>query len=155
MGNQKFITENENETKEISRKLSSRLLPGDIVGLDGELGSGKTIFVQGLAQGLEVLEKCNVSSPTYTFIHEYPCKNLMLYHVDFYRLKSSEEAESLGIDEYLKGDGICAIEWFKKSLHCLPSDFLEIKFSALSETKRYIEMISHGPRSQKIISLFF
>lgn len=155
---QKFTMNHSENTKAFARKLALILNAGDIIGLEGELGTGKTTFVQGMAQGLRIREGYLVSSPTYTFIHEYPCHQIMLYHMDFYRLGSCGEVESLGLDHYLgedptRGEGICVIEWFGKARLALPKDILEIKFSYVptsSQTSRQIEVISHGPRSEAL-----
>ncbi len=142
-------------TQKLAFQLSAFLKKGDILGLRGNLGSGKTTFVQGLAQGLKILESHMVSSPTFTFINEYPCcGDTLLFHMDFYRLSHSTEAQTLGLDQYFQGQGICAIEWFEKAAELLPKDFLEIEFQAISEKARNIHMIAHGLDSQKILSNF-
>lgn len=147
--------EDPRSTQKLAQELSSFLEKGDILGLRGNLGSGKTTFVQGLAQGLKILNGHAVSSPTFALIHEYSCSKTPLFHMDFYRLSQDSEAETLGLDLYLQGQGICAIEWFEKAQALLPKDFLEIEFQVASENTRDIHMIAHGPRSQKILSNFF
>lgn len=147
--------ESPDQTQKMAQELSSFLEKGDVLGLRGNLGSGKTTFVQGLAQGLKILDGYAVSSPTFAFIHEYACSKTPLFHMDFYRLAEGSEAESLGLDLYLQGQGICAIEWFEKAQALLPKDFLELEFRVPSENTRDIHMIAHGPRSQKILSNFF
>src|SRR3989338_560633 len=104
--------QNPAKTQELAQVLSSFLQKGDVLGLRGNLGSGKTTFVQGLAQGLKILNGRAVSSPTFAFIHEYSCSEISLFHMDFYRLAQDSEAQTLGLDLYLQGQGICAIEWF-------------------------------------------
>ena len=147
--------ESPDQTQKLAQELSSFLKKGDVLGLRGSLGSGKTTFVQGLAQGLKILDGRTVSSPTFAFIHEYSCSKAPLFHMDFYRLAQELEAETLGLDLYLQGQGICAIEWFEKAHALLPKDFLEIEFQVASENTRDIHMIAHGPCSQKILSNFF
>ena len=153
-----FRLENSQSTKNLAQELSLFLKKGDILGLKGNLGSGKTTFVQGLAHGLQILTGYTVSSPTFAFIHEYSCAKVPLFHMDFYRLSESSHAQTLGLDHYLQGQGICAIEWFEKAEDLLPQDFLEIKFQwdvGVSENTRDIHMIAHGPRSKEILSNFF
>lgn len=147
--------ESPTHTQKVAQELSSFLKKGDILGLRGNLGSGKTTFVQGLAQGLKVFKEHTVSSPTFALVHEYACSETPLFHMDFYRLSQEGEAETLGLDLYLQGQGICAIEWFEKAQALLPKDFLEIEFQVISENIRDIHMIAHGPRSQAILSNFF
>ncbi len=146
---------NAQATQKFAQELSSFLKKGDILGLQGMLGSGKTTFVQGLAQGLQILKDCTVSSPTFALVHEYSCLEMPLFHMDFYRLSQALEAETLGLDLYFQGQGVCVIEWFEKAQALLPQDFLELRFQVVSENTRDIHMIAHGPRSHEILSNFF
>jgi tRNA threonylcarbamoyladenosine biosynthesis protein TsaE len=91
----------------------------DVLALCGDLGAGKTQFVKGLAAGLGY--KSDVTSPTFTLIHEYLGGRLPLYHFDFYRLESEGEALRLGVEEYLGGEGVCVVEWADKFPALLPS----------------------------------
>ncbi len=106
-----FLTQSEDETVEVARALASRLAPGSVVLLQGDLGAGKTTFVRGLAIGLG-LDPDDVSSPTFTLIQEYRGRP-SLYHVDLYRLQSAE-ADDLGLEELPVGGAIVAIEWAEK-----------------------------------------
>lgn len=101
------------ETRKLGEKYTRKLKGGEILTLSGELGAGKTTFVQGLAKGLGIKEP--VTSPSFTLIKEYSAdKNLTLCHIDLYRIKTQKEAESLGMEEYLnRKDSICVIEWPK------------------------------------------
>lgn len=155
MKNHTFTSDSPDYTKDLGRKLASRLSQGDVIGLQGELGGGKTTFVQGLSEGLHLKEGFHVSSPTFTLVNEYPCKEGMLFHMDFYRLANPLEAQTLGLDQYFRGQGICVVEWFEKAQSALPKDFLEIQFLWVSENNRNIHMLAHGPKSQKILSSFF
>jgi len=101
-------TRSEAETVSLGRRLAERLEPGAVVLLYGNLGAGKTAFVRGLAQGLGASPD-EVTSPTFTLIQEYAGPT-PLYHVDLYRLTPAE-ADDLGLDELLAGDGVVAIEW--------------------------------------------
>src|SRR5512143_2557963 len=95
-----FHTRNPLETVSLGRRIGHLLHAGDIVALTGELGTGKTHLIKGLAAGAGVREPSYVSSPSFTFIHEYPGK-IPFYHIDLYRLGSEKEAEELGLEEYL------------------------------------------------------
>ena len=103
------ITHSEDETQAVARDLASRIRPGDVVLLSGSLGAGKTAFVRGLAVGLGI-DPGEVSSPTFTLIHEYRGGRLVLYHADLYRLGSAA-SEDLGLEEAGARTGVLAIEW--------------------------------------------
>lgn len=99
-------------TKRLARLLGATLEPGTVVALVGELGAGKTSFVQGLAAGLGVTDVTQVVSPTYTLVNEYPGARATLLHLDFYRLLDAESARGLGLDEQIaRRDAVVAIEW--------------------------------------------
>jgi tRNA threonylcarbamoyladenosine biosynthesis protein TsaE len=104
-----FVTQSEAETVDAGRAFAGTLGPGSIVLLSGELGAGKTAFIRGVAIGLGI-DPLEVSSPTFTLIHEYRGGRLPLYHVDLYRL-ASIEVDDLGLDELTLEGGITAIEW--------------------------------------------
>lgn len=125
------------ETFELGRTLAARLRAGDVLALAGDLGAGKTHFVKGLAQGLGITSE--VTSPTFTLIHEYRGGRLPLYHIDCYRLESAGELLGIGIDEYLRPDGVTAIEWADKFDELLPPDAKWVIFRALEDDRREIE----------------
>lgn len=114
------ISRQPSETIAFARDLASRLRPGSIIALTGDLGSGKTQFVKGLAAGIGFGGE--VTSPTFTLIHEYVGGRLPIYHFDFYRLENEDEALRLGLEEYLQGGGICVIEWAGKFRDLIPQD---------------------------------
>lgn len=147
-----LITKNKTETQTLAEKIAAHLTRGDILGLRGDLGSGKTTFVQGLARGLNIDSHYLVSSPTFTFVNEYPCATTTLYHMDFYRLNHEKQAYSLGLENYFSNQGISIIEWFEKAHSYLPSDFLEIQFTWVSEDERKLVFIPHGDRSTAILA---
>jgi tRNA threonylcarbamoyladenosine biosynthesis protein TsaE len=103
------VTGSEEETAAVARALARHLAAGDVLLLSGNLGSGKTAFVRGIAEGLGI-ESGEVSSPTFTIVHEYRGGRLPLYHVDLYRLEKAGTAE-IGLEELGAGDGVLAIEW--------------------------------------------
>jgi tRNA threonylcarbamoyladenosine biosynthesis protein TsaE len=112
------------QTREFAAGLARTLEPGSVLALYGNLGAGKTCFVQGLAEGLEVVDA--VSSPTFTLINEYRGR-LPLYHIDLYRISDPDEAFDFGLDEYLFGDGITAIEWAEHVESLLPDCTIRIR----------------------------
>jgi len=112
------VTRSEAETAAVATDLAARLQPGDVVLLSGNLGAGKTAFVRGLAAGLGI-DPEDVSSPTFTLIHEYRGGRLTLYHADLYRLERAATAD-LGLEELGISDGVLAIEWPDRLSHGLP-----------------------------------
>lgn len=102
-------THSEAETEALARTLSESLKPGDILALDGDLGSGKTAFTRGLAAGLGYPGR--VQSPTFTIVNEYDGGRLPLFHFDLYRLTSPEELFDIGWEDYLDRGGVCCVEW--------------------------------------------
>jgi len=129
------ILEGEKATEELGRRLAPLLRPGDVVALYGELGSGKTCLVRGLAQGLGVKEG-EVSSPSFTLINEYDGP-IPFYHIDCYRLQLREEIRELGLEDYLEGHGVSAVEWAER-IEDLPEVRLDIFFEILDEHRRRV-----------------
>ncbi len=126
------------ETIEFGRHLAKSLQPGDVIALTGDLGAGKTCLVKGIALGLGVTQ--DVTSPTYTIIHEYRGGRLPLMHVDLYRLDTVQQAIATGIEEYLNGDGVTVIEWAEKIAGLLPEQAKRIRIEIVDETIRRIEV---------------
>jgi len=112
-------TEGPEETRALGVYLAEKLEAGDFIALDGELASGKTCLVQGLAEGLGY--RGQATSPTFTLLHLYEGGRLPLYHFDVYRLVSPDELEGLGYEEYFYGDGVCAVEWSGLTRDYLPA----------------------------------
>ncbi len=127
-------TSSEEETAAAGERLAARVGAGDVILLYGELGSGKTAFVRGLARGLGGSDS-DVSSPTFTIIQEYTGR-LPLYHVDLYRLEANE-VEDLGLEELVSGDGVVAIEWADR-WHGRPDDAIEVRLEHAGEEQRRI-----------------
>jgi tRNA threonylcarbamoyladenosine biosynthesis protein TsaE len=111
-------THSEDETIAVAREFASSLRAGDVVLLSGTLGAGKTAFVRGLAEGLGINPE-DVSSPTFTIVHEYRGGRLSLYHADLYRLERTA-TEDIGLEEMGVKDGVLAIEWPDRLTHALP-----------------------------------
>ena len=134
-----YITRGEVETMAVARELAERLSPGAVVLLHGDLGAGKTVFVRGLAEGLGVRPE-DVSSPSFTLIQEY-AGTTPLYHVDLYRLTPAD-AEDLGLEELMVGNGVVAIEWADRLPRAV-EDGVVVRIEAAGET-RAISIIPGG-----------
>lgn len=120
---QVFRVRGENATRELAGRLAELLRSGDVILLVGELGTGKTCFVQGIAEGLGVKER--VLSPTFTLLREYQGR-VPLYHLDAYRLEGSGDLCDLGLDEYLEGEGVMVVEWADRVRDFFTGDCLEV-----------------------------
>jgi len=145
-----FHTKSASETIRIGKSIGSRLLPGDVVALVGELGAGKTQFIKGLAAGVGIGNATYVSSPSFKLINEYP-GTTTFYHVDLFRLKGEKEAEELGLDDCFQGRGITAIEWADKIPSLLPEEILWIKIHYTGENTRSLEISGKGERYEGLV----
>ncbi len=121
--NREFISHSVDETYEIAEMLTKKLPSRAVLALHGDLGAGKTCFVQGIAMALGVKEP--VTSPTFTIVNEY-YGNRYLCHMDLYRLNNADEVLALGFDEYLMSDGIIAVEWSERAEELFPDDAINI-----------------------------
>ncbi|MDQ1329941.1 MAG: tRNA threonylcarbamoyladenosine biosynthesis protein TsaE [Thermodesulfobacteriota bacterium] len=138
------------ETRSLGEKIGRMLETGFIIGLAGELGSGKTSFVQGLAKGVGVPENYYVTSPTYSIIHEYPGR-IPLFHIDLYRIRGKDEIYETGLYEMLDRFGIFAIEWPELLLKDLTADYMVIHFQIKNDDTRKISITAHGNRAEDLI----
>jgi tRNA threonylcarbamoyladenosine biosynthesis protein TsaE len=146
-----FISHSEAQTRRLGFRLGQLLTGSEVVALQGNLGTGKTRWVQGVAQGLEVDDY--VTSPTFTLVNEYRGR-LMLYHVDLYRIDRPAEALAFGLEDYLYGDGVCVIEWAERAEQVLPDARLWIEFQYIDDTKRRITMRADGDSYQPLLEGF-
>jgi len=142
----KIITNSELETIEFAENLESEKFENMIICLDGELGSGKTVFTKGFAHALGIEE--SITSPTYTIIKEYPDGEMPLYHMDVYRLDGNYEG--VGIEDYFNKGGVVIIEWAKTISDILPDERLEIKIKIVEENKRVIKIKPYGQKYEEI-----
>ncbi len=143
-------TRSASETFRIGKTIGSRLRPGDVVALVGELGAGKTQFIKGLAAGVGIESSAYISSPSFTLIHEYPGET-PFYHMDFFRLGREQEAETLGLEEYFQGRGITAIEWADKIPSLLPEELLFICMAYVDKNIRSLEIAGNGKRYLNLV----
>ena len=132
-----FISKCEEDTIDFASKIASKLNKSDIIILTGELGSGKTKFVQGILKyfGLEN----EISSPTFTILNEYYSDKINIYHFDVYRLADIDEFYAIGGEEYF-GKGICLIEWGEMIEKILPTDYIKVTFKKNEENEEYREL---------------
>jgi tRNA threonylcarbamoyladenosine biosynthesis protein TsaE len=129
------VTRSEDETVAVARELADALRPGAVVLLSGNLGAGKTAFVRGLAQGLGI-DPGEVSSPTFTLVHEYRGGRVTLFHADLYRLEGAATGD-LGLEEMGVSDGVLAIEWAERLAQVLPGA-IEVRIELVDDTTRRI-----------------
>lgn len=146
-----FISHSDAQTRRLGARLGELLEGGEVIALQGELGTGKTRWVQGVGQGLQVDQY--ITSPSFTLVNEYPGR-LTLYHIDLYRIDQTAEALAFGLDDYLYADGVCLIEWAERVALVLPPERLWITFHYLDETKRRIAIHADGDRYQQLLRDF-
>jgi len=144
-------TRSVNETRELGQKIGTLISQPVIIALTGDLGSGKTAFVQGLARGLEVPADYYITSPTFTLINEYPGR-LPLFHVDLYRLNSISDFEDIGLDELLYDQAVVAIEWADKLDEALLSQYLAVAFEIIADQCRRISINAYGQSEANLVS---
>lgn len=144
--NYKCVTNSTIETMELAQKIMSKKFPNLIICLDGDLGSGKTVFTKGIANALGISEV--ITSPTFTIIKEYLDGNLPLYHMDVYRLNGN--TDGIGIEEYFIKGGIIVIEWSATIKDILPKERLDIKFKVVDENKRILVIIPYGKQYEDL-----
>ena len=129
---------NESETDALGRALADLAFPGQVIGLIGDLGAGKTRLARAFAEALGV-DPAAIASPTFVLIHEYAGR-LPIYHFDAYRLPSPDDFDALGAAEYFAGDGICLVEWADLVLDRLPAEALLIRLSVTGPTSRSVSI---------------
>ena len=131
-----FISNSPAETEAIGRQLAEEIGVGSVLAFKGDLGSGKTVFVKGLVAGMG--SRADVTSPTFTIVHEYRGGGLPVYHFDFFRLENRESVTQLGLDDYFFGDGVSVIEWADRFPELIPKQASWILFEIKSENQRAI-----------------
>jgi tRNA threonylcarbamoyladenosine biosynthesis protein TsaE len=131
------------ETRKLGQTLGAKIDRPIIIALMGDLGSGKTAFVQGLAKGLDVSARHYITSPTFTLINEYSGRH-PLFHVDLYRIEHIVELEEIGLDEVLQKDAVTAIEWAEKLVEDTLSNHLKLRLKIISDEIRRIDIFAYG-----------
>ncbi len=132
----KYISKSPDETKEIGFRLGNLLRPGDVVGLFGEFGSGKTTMVKGIAKAFGIEEK-DIASASFTIIAEY-LTTPPFFHIDLYRIEKVSELDEIGFWDHLWGNGVSVIEWADKAGTDLPEEMIKIELKSLNEETREI-----------------
>jgi tRNA threonylcarbamoyladenosine biosynthesis protein TsaE len=144
-----LTTHSDDETRRFGERLGQLLAPGDVVGLSGQLGAGKTTLSQGLGLGLGVDEP--VSSPTFALVHEYRGR-LPVWHLDTYRVGSLDELIDLSWDDLLAGGGVLLIEWPQRIQAALPAERLDITLRYVSKDARELTLTPHGTRMTSLLA---
>jgi len=137
----RFETHGEEETIELGRRISATLPKRAVVLLIGNLGAGKTTLAKGIISGLGAADPEDVTSPTFTLIHEYG--EGRVYHIDLYRLDRAEQVATLGLDEIFDREAVVLIEWGERFPHLLSTDRIEIRIEPVDEDSRRIEITGH------------
>jgi len=171
-----IISHSSAQTQRLGMRLGELLRGGELLLLEGSLGTGKTTFTQGLARGIGITEV--ISSPTFTLLKEYPGQpgptaqreqaqvtqqrqqqerhrvGPALYHFDLYRLDDPEEILDLGFEDYFFGNGVCVVEWADKAELLWPAEHLRLRMKIMSETKRGLLFTATGPRYCELLQQF-
>lgn len=137
----RFVSKGEEDTYRLAKELTRLFVPGSVIGLDGDLGAGKTTFSKAVGQALEVQE--TVNSPTFTIIKEYEGRTMPFYHMDVYRI-SQEEASDMGLDDYFYGDGVTLVEWASIIRDIMPEEHLSIYIENTGWTERCFHLTPAG-----------
>ncbi len=151
-----FISHSPAQTERVGVRLGEQLATGDLVLLVGTFGVGKTCLVRGIARGLGSTNM--VTSPSFVLINEYQAgslhQHIPIYHIDLYRLGTEAEVATIGIEELWNGEGICLVEWPERAQTLMPTTHLSIYLQHLSETKRQLRFVPHGPRAVTLLHTF-
>jgi len=135
-----FITKSPEETIALGRRLAEMLAPPKLVLLRGDLGAGKTTLVKGIAQGFQAASEEDVTSPTFTLVHEYRGLSATLYHIDLYRVDTPRELETLGLDDLMGENSVLLIEWGEKFARFERERDVEIALERIAENERRISV---------------
>lgn len=148
-------TTHEDQTKDLGYRMGRLITKGVSIALKGELGAGKTTFVQGLARGLGVPDNYYITSPTFNIINEYPAGDLTLCHMDLYRLGSCDELEYIGFDDLLDDRHVIAVEWPQLLADISFKFDIELDFKFDENYNRVISAASSGQAGTNLVSSFF
>jgi len=141
----KFTSRSVDDTLELAQNIESEKFPGMVICLNGDLGSGKTVFVKGFAMALGLEE--NITSPTFNIVKEYLTGEAPLYHMDVYRIDDNSD---FGVEDYFNKDGICILEWSELILDRLPSERLDINFKIVDENTRILVFKPYGEKYEEL-----
>jgi tRNA threonylcarbamoyladenosine biosynthesis protein TsaE len=141
-----YITRSSEETIELGRRLAGELAPPKVVLLRGNLGAGKTTLVKGIAEGMGAAEAENVTSPTFTLIHEYRGPEVNIFHVDLYRIDTQRELETLGLEDMYGGKNLLLLEWGEKFAQFERERDVEIAIEIVGEEERRLTVSFQGAK---------
>ncbi|MCX4255172.1 MAG: tRNA (adenosine(37)-N6)-threonylcarbamoyltransferase complex ATPase subunit type 1 TsaE [Bacilli bacterium] len=144
----KYTSRSESDTMELAENIESEKFPGMVICLDGELGSGKTVFVKGFAKSLGINE--NITSPTFNIVKEYENGEMPLNHMDVYRLEESDA--TIGFNDYFQSEAVTIIEWSELIKDKLPDERLDIKFRVIDENTRIIILKPYGQKYEDLVN---
>lgn len=133
-------TNSAEQTIAFGRKLAAELVPGTLVFLRGDLGAGKTTLVKGIAEGFEAARADDVTSPTFTLVHEYRGRQVTLYHIDLYRIDTQSQLDTLALDDLVDDNSILLIEWGEKFPRLYRDESVEIVIERIGETERKLRV---------------
>jgi tRNA threonylcarbamoyladenosine biosynthesis protein TsaE len=151
MGSWSVVSLSPRQTRSWGVKLGKLLKGSEIIGLIGELGTGKTCLVRGMAEGLDVERDAWIRSPTFTLINEYQGR-VPVYHVDLYRVESRDEMEGLNLREYFYSDGVSLVEWFEHLPGGEVEEYLEVKLEYTDGDKRRLTFTPHGEWYERLLT---
>lgn len=144
----KYTSRSITDTMELAENIESEKFPGMIICLDGELGSGKTVFVKGFAKSLGISE--NITSPTFNIVKEYENGEMKLNHMDVYRLEETDE--TIAFNDYFKENAVTIIEWSELIEDKLPDERLDIKFKVIDENTRVLVLKPYGRKYEDLVN---
>jgi len=147
-----FISHSADQTRRMGARMGQLLDGGEVLCLVGDLGTGKTCLVQGIGRGLGVADQ--ITSPTFTLVSEYDGTRFPLYHIDLYRIVDVKAAFTFGLDEYMYGSGICAIEWAERVQQLWPQEYLLVNLRHIDESKRGLTLRGFGERYDRLVMRF-
>lgn len=149
-----IISHSAEQSMRLGQRLGSLLRPGDVICLSGDMGAGKTVFAAGIGRGWGA--KTPVTSPTFNLVHVHQREKdrQRLYHLDCYRLSSALDADSIGLDDILDGEGAVVFEWPERILDALPQNRLWIDLTVIEPTRRSFTFEGTGPRFQQLVDQF-
>lgn len=145
----RIISSDESQTIALGRRLAVHFKRGDIVCLFGDLGSGKTTFVKGIAEALKVNAK-KVNSPTFVFMNMYEGR-IPVYHFDLYRIDDIVQLDTIGFDEFCYGQGVCLIEWAEKLKGEMPKEYLSVALAHGESATREVTVTAYGKRYEPLV----
>lgn len=144
----KYTSRCEEDTMELAENIESEKFPGMVICLDGELGSGKTVFVKGFAKSLGITE--NITSPTFNIVKEYENSEMKLNHMDVYRLEETDQ--TIGFNDYFNSPSVTIIEWSELIQDKLPDERLDIKFKLIDENTRVLVLKPYGQQYEDLVN---